>query len=257
MIRIHPSAVVAPEAKLGKDIIIGPYAIISSPVNIGEGSIIGPHVVIHPFVQIGLRNKIHSHAVIGDTPQDLSFNNVETWAIIGNDNVLREGVTIHRSTNPDHPTKIGCNCYFMAYSHVAHDCTIGHGVILTNNVLLGGHVEIGDKAVLGGSAVVHQHCRVGTYVMVQGNGSVGQDVLPYTIVGGHPVRHYRLNAVGLRRAGIKGERYRTLEQAFWRLRNGSDLNELTETPEIAHLKSWLAIKSKRGLHRFAVENSTE
>jgi UDP-N-acetylglucosamine acyltransferase len=98
---------------------------------------------------------------------------------------------------------------------------------------------------------------VGAYAMVQGNGSVGQDVLPYSIVGGHPVRHYRLNTIGLRRAGIKGERYRTLEQAFWRLRNGSDLVGLTETPEVAYLKSWLALMSKRGLHRFAAKASTE
>ncbi|QBQ56043.1 acyl-ACP--UDP-N-acetylglucosamine O-acyltransferase [Nitrosococcus wardiae] len=255
--RIHPTAVVAPEAKLGKDVIIGPYAVINSPVSIGEESVIGPHTVIHSFVRIGLRNQIHAHAVIGDTPQDLSFSNLETWVSIGDDNILREGVTIHRSTDPDHPTHIGNNCYFMAYSHVAHDCTIGQSVILTNNVLLGGHVEIGDKAVLGGGAVVHQYCRVGAYAMVQGNGSVGQDVLPYSIVGGHPVRHYRLNTVGLRRAGIKGERYRTLEQAFWQLRHGADLNDLPETPEMAYLRAWLATKSKRGLHRFAAKNSTE
>lgn len=255
--RIHPSAVIAPEAKLGKNIIVGPYAVIHSSVSIGEGSVIGPHAVIHPFVRLGLRNQIHAHAIIGDTPQDLSFNNIETWVIIGDDNVFREGVTIHRSTDSTRPTQIGCNCYFMAHSHAAHDCSIGHGVILTNNVLLGGHVEVGDQAVLGGSAVVHQHCRIGAYAMVQGNGSVGQDVLPYTIVGGHPVRHYRLNAIGLRRAGIKGESYRTLEQAFWRIRNGSDLNELTETPEMTYLKSWLAVKSKRGLHRFAAKESTQ
>ncbi|MGR6034558.1 MAG: acyl-ACP--UDP-N-acetylglucosamine O-acyltransferase [Candidatus Nitrosoglobus sp.] len=255
--RIHPTAVVAPEARLGKNVTVGPYAVIHSPVSIGEGTIIGPHAVIHPFVRLGLQNQLHAHVIIGDTPQDLSFNNIETWVLIGDNNVLREGVTIHRSTNPDRPTETGCNCYFMAYSHVAHDCTIGHGVILTNNVLLGGHVEVGDKAILGGSAVVHQYCRIGTYAMVQGNGSVGQDVLPYTIVGGHPVRHYRLNAVGLRRAGISGERYRALEQAFWRLRNGADLSGLTETPEISYLKSWLVIKSKRGLHRFAAERSTE
>ncbi|KFI22585.1 acyl-ACP--UDP-N-acetylglucosamine O-acyltransferase [Nitrosococcus oceani] len=255
--KIHPTAVVASEAKLGKGVIIGPYAVIGSPVSIGEESIIGPHAVIHSFTRIGNRNQIHAHAVIGDTPQDLTFSDLETWVIIGHDNTLREGVTLHRSTDPTRPTQIGDKCYFMAYSHVAHDCTIGQGVILTNNVLLGGHVEIGSHAVLGGGAVVHQHCRVGAYAMVQGHGSVGQDVLPYSIVGGHPVRHYRLNTIGLRRAGIKGERYRTLEQAFWRLRNSLDLNPLTETPELSYLKSWLAAKSKRGLHRFAAKNSAE
>ncbi|BAW80527.1 acyl-ACP--UDP-N- acetylglucosamine O-acyltransferase [Candidatus Nitrosoglobus terrae] len=251
--RIHPTAIIAPEAELGENVTVGPYTIIHSPVSIGAETTIGPHVVIHPFVRLGYQNKIHAHVVIGDTPQDLSFNNIETWVYIGNNNILREGVTIHRSTKLNHPTEISCNCYFMAYAHVAHDCIIGHHVILTNNVLLGGHVEVGDKAILGGSAVVHQHCRIGAYAMVQGNGSVGQDVLPYTIVGGHPVRHYRLNTIGLRRAGINGERYRTLEQAFWYLRNGSDLSSLAETPEISYLKNWLAVKSKRGLHRFATE----
>lgn len=255
--KIHPTAVVASGAELGKEVIIGPYAVIGSPASIGEGSVIGPHAVIHSFVQLGRHNQIHAHAVIGDTPQDLSFSNAETWVITGDDNIFREGVTIHRSTDPTCPTQIGNSCYFMAYSHVAHDCTIGQGVILTNNVLLGGHVEVGDRAILGGSAVVHQYCRIGPYAMVQGNGSVGQDVLPYSIVGGHPVRHYRLNTIGLRRAGIKGEHYRALEQAFWRLRNGADLNGLPETPEISYLRGWLAKKSKRGLHRFAAKNSTE
>lgn len=255
--KIHPTAVIAPDAELGQKVVVGPYAIISSRVIIGAESVIGPHAVIHSFVQIGQRNQIHSHAVIGDTPQDLSFSNIETWIKIGDDNVLREGVTIHRSTNPAHPTQVGCNCYLMAYSHVAHDCILGHGAILTNNVLLGGHVEIGNQAILGGSAVVHQYCRIGIHAMVQGNGSVSQDVLPYSIAAGHPLRHYRLNTVGLRRAGIKGERYRILEQAFRQLRNGSDLNRLPETPEIIHLKSWLAAKSKRGLHRFATKSSRE
>lgn len=253
--KIHPTAVIASEAKLDQDVVVGPYAIIDSHAIVGAESIIGSHTVIHSFVQIGKRNQIHSHAVIGDTPQDLSFNNrIETWVTIGDDNILREGVTIHRSTNPTRPTQVGCDCYLMAYSHVAHDCTLDQGVILTNNVLLGGHVEIGERVVLGGSAVVHQHCRIGAYAMVQGNGSVGQDVLPYSIVGGHPARHYRLNTVGLRRAGIKGERYRVLEQAFWKLRNGSHLDELPETPEITYLKIWFAVKSKRGLHRFATQD---
>jgi UDP-N-acetylglucosamine acyltransferase len=255
--KIHPTAVIAPEAELASDVTIGPYAVIAPQVIIGAGNNIGAHVVIHPFVHVGNQNQIHSHAVIGDTPQDLSFKGVETWVKIGDHTVLREGVTIHRATNPNRPTQIGCHCYLMAYSHVAHDCILGQGVILTNNVLLGGHVEVGDHAILGGSAVVHQYCRIGAYAMVQGNGSVGQDVLPYTIVGGHPVRHYRLNTVGLRRAGIKGERYHTLEQAFWRLRAGSDLNGLPETPELTYLKTWLEAKSKRGLHRFAATKTPD
>ncbi|CAH9017998.1 acyl-ACP--UDP-N-acetylglucosamine O-acyltransferase [Candidatus Nitrosacidococcus sp. I8] len=252
---IHSTAIIDPNATLGKNVTVGPYTVIHAPVTIGDGTSISSHVVIHSYVQLGTQNKIHSHVVIGDLPQDLSFDkNIETWVSIGDRNILREGVTIHRSTHPDRPTKIGNDGYFMAYSHIAHDCSIGNHVILTNNALLGGHVEIGNRAVLGGSAVVHQYARIGAYAMVQGNGSVGQDVFPYTIVGGHPVHHYRLNVVGLRRGGIQGQHYRVLEQAFWQLRNGNrDLSNLENTPEITYLRNWLLVKSKRGFHRFAVE----
>ena len=152
---------------------------------------------------------------------------------------------------PDTPTRVGSRCYFMAYSHVAHGCQVGDRVTLTNNVCLAGDVEVGDAAVLGGGCSVHQFCRVGTHAMVAGYVAVRKDVLPYTLAGGEPVRHFRLNTVGLRRAGIRGERYRALENAFRALRSRTDLRDLPDTPEVAQLRTWLAADSKRGLTGFA------
>lgn len=247
--QIHPTAIVAPGAVLGKGVVVGPYAVIDEPVEIGAGSAIGPHAVVHRYVRMGERNRIHAHAVIGDLAQDLAFSGEETWVEIGSDNVFREGVTIHRPTAGG-PTRVGSGCFFLAYAHVAHNCRVGDRVTLTNNVCLGGYVEVGERAVLGGAVLVHQFCRVGAYAMVAGFLAVRKDVLPYSLVGGPPARHYRLNTVGLRRARITGERYQTLESAFRALRSGRNLDGLPATPEIARLHEWLAAPSRRGLTRF-------
>lgn len=252
--QIHPSAAIASGARLAENVTVGPYAVIGEPVEIGTGSVIGPHAVIHGFVRLGARNRIHAHAVLGDLPQDLTFGGVETWVEIGDDNIFREGVTVHRSTTPGKPTRIGSNGFFMAYAHVAHDCRLGDRVVLTNNVCLGGHVEVGERAVLGGAALIHQFCRIGAYAMVGGYVGVRKDVLPYSMVTGTPARHYRLNTVGLRRAGISGERHRTLEAAFRALREGKALDGFAQTPEITHLRDWLAAPSKRGLTGFLLED---
>jgi UDP-N-acetylglucosamine acyltransferase len=251
--QIHPTAIVAPEARLAEGVIIGPYAVIADQVEIGANTVIGPHVVIHRFVRLGERNHVHAHAMLGDLPQDTTFSGLETWVEVGNDNVIREGATIHRATAPEHPTLIGSNCLLMAYAHVAHDCRVGNGATLTNNVGLGGHVEVGDRAVLGAGVLIHQFARIGCYAMVGGAVRVRKDVLPYSLVAGIPARHYRLNTIGLRRAGISGQRYRVLEAAFRALRIGMNLDELPETPELAYLRAWLSAPSKRGLTGFLSE----
>jgi UDP-N-acetylglucosamine acyltransferase len=247
---IHPTAIVAAGAKLGEGVVVGPYVVIEASVEIGDGCDLGPHVVIHGRTRVGARNRIHAHAVLGGPPQDLSFRDSDTWLVIGDDNVLREGVTAHRATRTEAPTRIGSGCFLMAYAHVAHDCRIGDRVILTNNVNLAGHVEIGDGVTIGGAAGVHQYARIGTQSMIAAHTIVRKDVLPYTLVGGEPVRHYRLNTVGLRRRGVTGERYRALESAFRMLREGGDLSAAAATPEVEHLREWLARPSKRGLHGF-------
>jgi len=249
---IHPTAIVSPGARLADGVEVGPYAVISDHVDIGENTVIGPHAVIHNYVRTGKNNHIHAHAVIGDLPQDISFDPAtETWVEIGDANVLREGVTIHRSTVPSRPTRLGSNNYLVAYTHMAHDCNVGDGVILTINAALGGHVEIGNKVVIGGSVAVHQFCRIGQYAMVAGFIAVRKDVLPYSMIAGDPARHYRLNTVGLRRSGVTGDRYRKLEQAFRAVRSGDkSLDKIENTEEVMYLRDWLSRPSKRGLSGF-------
>ena len=248
--QIHPTAIVAAGAQLGESVRIGPYVVIEDDVRIGAGTVIGPHAVIHSHARMGERNEIHAHAVIADTPQDDSYAGEETRVEIGDDNLIREGVTIHRSTDLAVPTRVGSKCFLMAYSHVGHGCQVGDTVILTNNVMLGGHVEVGDGATLGGGAAVHQFCRVGPYTMIAGVIAVIKDILPYTMAARSPALHYRLNTVGLKRAGVSGDRYRALEQAFRALRAGEDLDIRIDTPELATLKAWLAAPTKRGLAGF-------
>lgn len=248
---IHPTAIVSPDAKLGDGVTIGPYVVIEAPVSIGAGSRVGAHSVILPYSRVGDANRIHAHVVIGDDPQDLSFKGAETWVEIGDQNIIREGVTIHRSTDPELPTRVGSSCFLMAYSHVAHNCQVGNGVVMTNNALLAGHVEVGDQVVLGGGAAIHQFCRVGAMAMVSGLAGVLKDVLPYSVVHEAPARHYRLNTVGLRRAGIRGERYRVLENVFRELRaRGTIAADHPSTLEVDYLRHWLARPSKRGLSGF-------
>ena len=251
---IHPTAVVSPQAVLADGVVVEPFAVIHDHVEIGANTVIGPHVVIHDYVRMGAGNRVHAHAVIGDLPQDISFDiATETWVEIGDANSIREGVTIHRATAPATATRLGSSCYVMANTHIGHDCNIGNGVILSS-VALGGHVEIGDKAVLGASTAIHQFCRIGQYAMVAGFLPVRKDVMPYTMVAGDPARHYRLNTVGLRRSGIKGDRYRTLEQAFRAVRSGDkSLPGLENTEEVVYLREWLSRDSKRGLSGFLRE----
>lgn len=248
---IHPTAIIAPTAEIAADVFIGPYVVIEDDVSIGAGTVIGPHAVIHRYTRIGERNRIHAHAVLGDLPQHLSYKGVETRLEIGDDNIIREMVTIHRALGEESKlTRLGSHCFLMANSHVGHDCIVGDYVIITNNSALGGHVEVGDRAIIGGMVGVHQFVRIGAFAMVAASVMVRKDILPYSMVGGDPVRHYRLNTVGLRRNGIAGERYKYLEQAYRRLRNGASLEGLASTPEIEHWRHWLAGPSKRGLTGF-------
>jgi len=252
---IHPTASVSPQAVLAEGTIVAPFAVVHDHVEIGPNTRIGPHAVVHDYVRIGADNRIHAHAVIGDLPQDVSFDPAtESWVEIGDANTLRESVTIHRATERSAATRVGSNCFLMVNAHIAHDCTVGNGVIITNNVSLGGHVVIDDNAIIGGSVVIHQFCRIGRNTMVAGFIAIRKDVLPYTMIAGSPPRHYRLNSIGLRRAGIKGDRYRALEQAYRTVRSGDkSLLDIEITKEVAQMREWLAQESKRGLSGFLRE----
>jgi UDP-N-acetylglucosamine acyltransferase len=248
---IHPTAFIASDVTLGDDITVGPFAVIETGAELGADCQVGAHAVVHGQVKMGAGNILHPHAVLGGLPQDTSFNaETVSWLIIGDNNVFREGFTAHRSSKENAETRIGSGCFFMNNSHVAHDCTIGNNTIFANNVAIGGHVEVGNNVFMGGAVVVHQFCRVGSYAIVQGTTGLNMDVIPFMLIGGRPARHYKLNTVGLRRAGITGDRYNVLAAAFRLLKNRQSLDGLEETEELRQLKNWLAIKSKRGLHGF-------
>lgn len=249
-VAIHPTAVVSPKAHLAPDVKIGPYAVVEGPCEIGPGVEVGPHAVIHPYVRLAAGVRVGPHAVLGGLPQDLSFKGQETWLEVGENTVLREGVILHRSTKEEAPTRIGAGCYLMGHVHVGHDAQVGDGVILTQGVAVAGHVEIGPYAVVGGLAGIHQFVRIGTRAMVGALSKPTRDILPFTLADGSPALHYRLNTVGLRRAGIHGERYRALEQAFRALREGRPLEGLPDTEEVQMLKAFLAGPSRRRLSGF-------
>ncbi len=248
---IHPTACIAPDVSLADDVTIGPFAVIETGVEMGRGCQVGAHAVVQQYVRMGEGNILHPHAVLGGLPQDLGFKaGTVSWLNIGDNNVFREGFTGHRSSRENAETRIGSNCFFMNNSHVAHDCTIGDYTIFANNVAIGGFVEVGDRVFMGGAVVVHQFCRIGSFAIVQGTTGINMDVIPFMLVGGRPARHYKLNTVGLRRAGITGERYKVLSDAFRRLKNKQSLDDLEETVELRQLKDWLAVKTKRGVHGF-------
>lgn len=254
---IHPLAAIAPTAKLGQGVKVGPFAVVEDHVEIGDECVLDAHSVIRSCVRMGARNRVHAHAVLGGEPQDATFGGEETGVEIGDDNVLREAVTVHRSTDIERPTRIGSGCMLMVNAHVAHDCRLGDNVIMTNDVNFAGHVRVDDDVIIGGGTQVHQFVRIGRYAMVSGSTGLSRDALPYTMLFGILARHVRLNTIGLRRAGIKGERYRALETAFRALRDGDPLDGLPDTEEIRHLRQWLAEPSKRGLSAFVRRGEKE
>ncbi len=249
--QIHPSAVVSDSAKLGEGVIVGPGAVVEGNVEIGAGTRLGPCAIVREYCRIGSHNTIDAHAVIGGLAQHTGYDGSETWVVIGDDNVFREYVTINRAYIADAETRVGSNCYFMTASHVGHDTIVGDNVVLTNNATLAGHVEVGRNVIMGGMSAAHQFTRIGPYCMVAGYAPLRKDALPYSTIGGTPVRHYKLNSVGLKRNGIDGDRYKALEQAWRRLRKGdTDLADLPQTEEIEYLRAWLSVKTKFGRYGF-------
>ncbi|MEO0424767.1 MAG: acyl-ACP--UDP-N-acetylglucosamine O-acyltransferase [Pseudomonadota bacterium] len=249
---IHPTACIAPSAQLADEVRVGPYAVIEDEVIIGAGCEIGPHCVLRRWTRLGERNQLAAHVVLGEPPQHRGYDGSETWLLIGDDNVIREGVTINRAYEPGGATRIGSRGYFMGYAHIAHDCIVGDEVTMTNYAGIAGHVEVGDGVTIGGGALVHQFVRIGAFAMLGGQSAVRKDLLPYTLSSGDPCRHFRLNTIGLRRRGISGTRYRTLEGAMRALRAGDELPSATsdESEELQRLRAFVE-SSKRGLSGWA------
>jgi len=257
---IHPTAEIASTAKIGKGVKIGAYAVIEDYAEIGDNCQIESHAFVRSYVKMGSNNIVHPYAVIGGLPQDISFDvKLETYTVIGNSNIFREGSTIHRATREGESTQVGSNCYFMTCIHIGHDCVIGDGCIFASYTGLGGFVEVDDKVVFGAGVLVHQFSRIGSLAMLAGGALIRKDVLPFALVAGTPVRHYRLNLIGLRREGIKGERLKSLSEAFLCLRKARDLAELElpQTPEINYLQKWIASPSKRGIYGFVSGKTKE
>jgi len=224
-ILLHPSAIVHPQAKIGNGVQIGPFSFIGEKVSIAKNTRISAHVYIEGQTQIGEDNQIYPFCSIGTTPQDLSYKGEETTVRIGDRNIFREFVSIHRGTvNGRKKTEIGCDNYFMAYSHIAHDCRIGNETIFINGATLGGHVLVDDYAQVGSLSGVHQFCHIGTHAFVGGGTIITQDVLPFCrVAGARPTLFYGLNAVGLCRRGYSRERIHVLKDIFKLIFN-SNLN---------------------------------
>ena len=223
---IHKTAIVDPNAKISSNVKIGPYSVIGSNVKINEGSEIQSHVSIMGNTIIGKNNKIYPFSSIGNDPQDLKFEGEETKLMIGDNNKIREYVTINPGTKGGGGlTKIGNNCLFMVSSHIAHDCVVGNNVILANNVPLGGHAAIEDNVIIGGNSAVQQFTRVGRSAMIGGMCGVVRDIIPYGIAHGNRSVLQGLNLIGLRRKNIPHREILTLSEAYREIFKNENLTE--------------------------------
>nr|WP_163501010.1 acyl-ACP--UDP-N-acetylglucosamine O-acyltransferase [Halomonas socia] len=212
---IHPTALVDPAARLAEDVEVGPFSVIGADVEIGPGSQIGPHVVIKGPTVLGARTRIFQFASVGEDCQDKKYAGEPTRLVMGDDNVIREGVTLHRGTAQDRgETTIGSRNLFMAYAHVGHDCVIGSDCILANQVTLAGHVKLGDFAILGGLSAVHQFCHFGTHAMAGGGSIITKDTPAFMMINGNPAEAHGLNLIGLKRRGFSKEALKALGESY-------------------------------------------
>ncbi len=226
---IHKTAIIDSNAKISNNVKIGPYTVIGPNVEIGEGTIVHAHVNIAGITKIGSNNNIYPFASIGNDPQDLKFKGEETKLEIGDDNKIREYVTINPGTEGGGGlTKVGNNCLFMVSAHIAHDCLVGNNVILANNVPLGGHAHVDDNAIIGGNSAVQQFTRVGKSAMIGGMCGVVRDVIPYGIAHGNRSILQGLNLIGLRRKNISNKEIINLSDAYKEIFKNENLTENLE-----------------------------
>lgn len=213
-IMISNLAYIHPDAKIGKDVVIEPFAYIAGDVIIGDGSWVGPNAVILDGTRMGKCCKIHSGAVIAGAPQDLKFKGEYSTVEMGDNNTVRESVTISRGTAAKGKTLIGNNNLIMACAHIAHDCIVGNNCVIVNNVLLAGEVEVGDWAIIGGASAVHQFTRIGRHAMISGGSLVGKDVPPFVKAARFPITYVGANFIGLRRRGFTTEQISEIQDMF-------------------------------------------
>ncbi len=233
---IHPTALVDESAKIAKDCEIGAYSIIGPDVEIGEGTWVGPHVVINGPSVIGLANKIFQFASLGDAPQDLKYAGESTRLEIGDNNIIREYVTMNRGTvNGGGVTRIGSNNLFMGYTHIAHDCQIANNTVFSNGASLAGHVEVGDFAILGGFTLVHQFSYIGAHSFTGMGTAVNRDIPPFVMASGNHASAVGINKNGLKRRGFSEEAIGALHKAFMHLikQRGSRQQALEQIGDLA------------------------
>ncbi len=252
MSQIHGTAIVSPRAQLADDVSVGPHTIIEDDVVIGSGTVVASNVLIASGARIGSGVKISHGAVLGTLPQDLKFAGEKTILKVGDRTTIREYATLNRGTQATGETRVGKDCFIMAYAHIAHDCHLGDNLILANSVNLAGHIEIDDYAILGGVLPVHQFVKIGAHCMIGGGFRVQQDVCPYSLVGGYPLKVVGLNSIGLRRRGFKPDVLHTLEKTF-KLLFFSNLNTSQaverikgEVEPITEVKTILAFVERSG-----------
>lgn len=212
---IHPTALIDPSVHLADDVEVGPFCVIGPDVTIGAGSVIGPHVVIKGPTVLGARTRIFQFASVGEDCQDKKYAGEPTRLVLGDDNVIREGVTLHRGTVQDRgETTIGSRNLFMAYVHVGHDCVIGDECILANQVTLAGHVSLGNFAIIGGLSAIHQFCHFGEHAMAGGGAIITKDTPAFIMINGNPAQAHGLNATGLKRRGFDRDVIKALNEAY-------------------------------------------
>lgn len=252
---IHPSAIIAPTAVIGEGVRVGPFAIIGDRCEVGDGCSIEARATLERNVRLAEQVVIGTGSIIGGDPQDLKFRGEETWVEIGEGTRVREYATINRGTSHSFKTTVGKGCFLMSYVHLAHDCQLGDGVIISNGTQLAGHVTIEDRAILSGLVAVHQFVKIGRHAFVGGCSRVAKDVPPFLKAVGNPVKLYGLNSVGLQRSGFSEESIRELKRAY-RLFFRSELNvsqamararaELPPLPDVDHFLRFLE-DSQRGV----------
>jgi UDP-N-acetylglucosamine acyltransferase len=211
---VHPTAIVSPDAEIGPLARVGPYAVIEEKVVIGADSEIAAHAVIKRYTSLGERNRVLEHAVVGGEPQDVKFRGEMSTLVVGDDNLIREFVTLHRACGEGETTRIGSRNFLMIGVHIAHNCIVGDDNIFTNGAALAGHIEVEDHVFLSNNVGCHQFVRLGRYAMVGGKSKIVQDVLPFFTTDGNPPRVRAVNSVGLRRAGFSSETRRALKNAY-------------------------------------------
>jgi UDP-N-acetylglucosamine acyltransferase len=252
---IHPSAIIDPKAQIGENVKVGPFVIIENDVVIGDGTEIKSSAVIKSGARIGKECRIFQSAVISEIPQDLKFSGEKTLLEIGDRTIVREFCTLNRGTSELGKSSIGNDCLLMAYVHVAHDCVIGDKTILANGVQLAGHVSIGYHVTIGGMTPIHQFCNVGDHAFVGGGYRVVQDVPPYILASGEPLKFAGVNNVGLRRRGFSSESRmnikRIYKQIFYSAMNMSESikeikSNIEQTEEVKIILNFIE-NSNRGL----------